>query len=127
MPGTVLVWMNPRGGSIDVFRVDIASGEVVLHHEEADPLAATLLDRQGEPAFQVVTPPCTPTAARARRSPPGSSTTARISRCWTPGSQDEGHGFENEENRLRFCRAVERHLARHLGGRSGTTSDVDAA
>ncbi|MGD9528566.1 MAG: TolB family protein, partial [Pseudonocardia sp.] len=26
MPGTVLVWMNPRGGTIDVFRVDIASG-----------------------------------------------------------------------------------------------------
>ena len=42
-------------------------------------------------------------------------------------AEDEGHGFENEENRLRFYRAVERHLARHLGGRSGTTSDVDAA
>ncbi|TQM09306.1 S9 family peptidase [Pseudonocardia kunmingensis] len=55
MPGTVLVWMNPRGGAIDVFRVDIASGEVVLHHEEVDPLAGTLLDRRGEPAFQVVT------------------------------------------------------------------------
>ncbi len=55
MPGTVLVWMNPRGGAIDVFRVDVASGEVVLHHEEPDPLAATLLDRRGEPAFQVAT------------------------------------------------------------------------
>ncbi|MHA6630285.1 alpha/beta fold hydrolase [Pseudonocardia sichuanensis] len=55
MPGTVLVWMNPRGGAIDIFRVDIASGEVVLHHEEVDPLAGTLLDRRGEPAFQVVT------------------------------------------------------------------------
>ncbi|MGD9529600.1 MAG: alpha/beta hydrolase family protein [Pseudonocardia sp.] len=42
-------------------------------------------------------------------------------------AEDEGHGFENEENRLRFYRAVERHLARYLGGRSGTTSDVDAA
>ncbi len=42
MPGTVLAWMNPRVGHIDVFRGDIASGEVVLHHEEADPLAATL-------------------------------------------------------------------------------------
>ena len=55
MPGNVLVWMNPRVGHIDVLRVDITSGEVVLHHEEADPLAATLLDRQGQPAFQVVT------------------------------------------------------------------------
>ena len=55
MPGTVLAWMNPRIDRIDVFRVDVASGEVVLHHEEADPLAATLLDRRGEPAFQVAT------------------------------------------------------------------------
>ncbi|MBP2367453.1 S9 family peptidase [Pseudonocardia parietis] len=55
VPGNVLVWMNPRLGSIDVFRVDVASGEVVLHHEETDPLAATLLDRRGRPAFQVVT------------------------------------------------------------------------
>lgn len=55
VPGTVLVWMNPQVERIDVFRVDVASGEVVLHHEETDPLAATLLDRRGEPAFRVVT------------------------------------------------------------------------
>ncbi len=55
MPGTVLAWMNPQVERIDVFRVDIASGATVLHHEETDPLAATLLDRQGEPAFQVAT------------------------------------------------------------------------
>lgn len=42
-------------------------------------------------------------------------------------AEDEGHGFENEENRLRLYRAVERHLARHLGGRRGATSEVDAA
>jgi dipeptidyl aminopeptidase/acylaminoacyl peptidase len=42
-------------------------------------------------------------------------------------AHDEGHGFENAENRLRLYRAVERHLARHLGGRRGTTSEVDAA
>ena len=42
-------------------------------------------------------------------------------------AHDEGHGFENEENRLRLYRAVERHRARHLGGRRGTTSAVDAA
>ncbi|MBU3666094.1 MAG: S9 family peptidase [Chthoniobacterales bacterium] len=31
---------------------------------------------------------------------------------------NEGHGFANEENRLYFYRAVERFLARHLGGRT---------
>ena len=30
---------------------------------------------------------------------------------------NEGHGFGNEENRLYFFRAVERFLAKHLGGR----------
>ncbi|GAA4970978.1 S9 family peptidase [Pseudonocardia tropica] len=53
--GTVLVWMNPRVASIDVHRIDVASGESVLHHEELDPLTTTLLDRRGEPAFQVLT------------------------------------------------------------------------
>ncbi|MGN9812867.1 S9 family peptidase [Micromonospora sp. BQ11] len=55
VPGNVLVWMNPQVESIDVYRVDIASGEVSLHHHEADPLAATLLDGRGEPAFQLMT------------------------------------------------------------------------
>ena len=31
--------------------------------------------------------------------------------------EDEGHGFRNEENRFEFYRAMERFLARHLGGR----------
>lgn len=31
---------------------------------------------------------------------------------------NEGHGFSNEENRLYFYRAVEKFLARHLGGRA---------
>ena len=31
---------------------------------------------------------------------------------------NEGHGFANEENRLYFYRAVERFLAKHLGGRA---------
>jgi dipeptidyl aminopeptidase/acylaminoacyl peptidase len=30
---------------------------------------------------------------------------------------NEGHGFANEENRLYFYRALERFLAKHLGGR----------
>ena len=33
--------------------------------------------------------------------------------------EDEGHGFENPENRLRLYRAIERHFAEHLGGRRG--------
>jgi dipeptidyl aminopeptidase/acylaminoacyl peptidase len=33
-------------------------------------------------------------------------------------ADDEGHGFENPENQLRLHRAVERHFARHLGGRA---------
>ncbi|WP_181784009.1 alpha/beta fold hydrolase [Pseudonocardia pini] len=54
-PGNVLVWMNPRVASIDVHRIDVATGESVLHHEEPDPLTTTLLDRRGEPAFRVFT------------------------------------------------------------------------
>jgi dipeptidyl aminopeptidase/acylaminoacyl peptidase len=54
-PGSVLATMNPQVDRIDVYRVDVATGEVVLHHHEADPLAATLLDRRGAPAFHIVT------------------------------------------------------------------------
>ena len=31
-------------------------------------------------------------------------------------ADDEGHGFENRENQVRLFRAIERHLAEHLGG-----------
>ncbi|GGK89944.1 putative peptidase [Nocardia jinanensis] len=33
-------------------------------------------------------------------------------------AEDEGHGFENPENQVMLHRAIERHFARHLGGRS---------
>jgi dipeptidyl aminopeptidase/acylaminoacyl peptidase len=33
-------------------------------------------------------------------------------------ADDEGHGFANPENRMRLNRAVERHFAEHLGGRT---------
>ncbi|MBE2181562.1 MAG: S9 family peptidase [Chthoniobacterales bacterium] len=36
---------------------------------------------------------------------------------------NEGHGFSNEENRLYFYRAVERFLAKHLGGRVEASED----
>jgi dipeptidyl aminopeptidase/acylaminoacyl peptidase len=34
-------------------------------------------------------------------------------------AEDEGHGFANAENQMRMYRAVERHFAEHLGGRTG--------
>jgi dipeptidyl aminopeptidase/acylaminoacyl peptidase len=36
---------------------------------------------------------------------------------------NEGHGFANEENRLYFYRAVERFLAKHLGGRAEQSAE----
>jgi dipeptidyl aminopeptidase/acylaminoacyl peptidase len=33
-------------------------------------------------------------------------------------AEDEGHGFDNPENRVRLYRAIERHFAEHLGGRT---------
>jgi dipeptidyl aminopeptidase/acylaminoacyl peptidase len=38
-------------------------------------------------------------------------------------AEDEGHGFENPENWIMLHRAIERHLAAHLGGRSAATED----
>jgi dipeptidyl aminopeptidase/acylaminoacyl peptidase len=35
---------------------------------------------------------------------------------------DEGHGFDNPENQVLLFRAIERHLAEHLGGRSAAGS-----
>jgi dipeptidyl aminopeptidase/acylaminoacyl peptidase len=35
-------------------------------------------------------------------------------------AEDEGHGFENPENQVLLHRAIERHLAAHLGGRSAS-------
>ncbi len=37
---------------------------------------------------------------------------------------DEGHGFQNEENRFHFYRAMEQFLARHLGGAHEAEKDV---
>ncbi|WP_246085988.1 S9 family peptidase [Pseudonocardia hydrocarbonoxydans] len=36
-------------------------------------------------------------------------------------ADDEGHGFENPENQVMLFRAIERHLAAHLGGRAGAS------
>jgi dipeptidyl aminopeptidase/acylaminoacyl peptidase len=50
-PGSVLVAMNQRPIAIDVFRIDVATGETTLHHEQADPTENVLFDHNGEPAF----------------------------------------------------------------------------
>lgn len=50
-PGSILVAMNKRPTAIDMFRIDIATGETTLHHEQADPTENVLLSRDGEPAF----------------------------------------------------------------------------
>ncbi|WP_201293224.1 S9 family peptidase [Arthrobacter zhaoguopingii] len=50
-PGHVLVSMNLRPTAIDLFRVDVATGETALHHEQTDPNEIVLLDTNGTPAF----------------------------------------------------------------------------
>jgi dipeptidyl aminopeptidase/acylaminoacyl peptidase len=42
-------------------------------------------------------------------------------------ADDEGHGFENPENQVTLFRAIERHLAAHLGGRSAETTSSTRA
>ncbi|MEU1982002.1 alpha/beta fold hydrolase [Nocardia sp. NPDC019395] len=39
-------------------------------------------------------------------------------------AEDEGHGFENPENRFMLYRAIEQHFARHLGGDSAGPARV---
>lgn len=49
--GTVLVWMNPRPLFVDVFRVDVATGEWTPLVERTDPAEFFLLDREARPAW----------------------------------------------------------------------------
>lgn len=50
-PGTVLATMNRRPASLDTFLIDVASGEITVHHEQPEPGVNLLLDGDGEPAF----------------------------------------------------------------------------
>ncbi|MET9782792.1 S9 family peptidase [Nocardiopsis alba] len=50
-PGHVLVTMNQRPMSLDLFRVEVATGEITLHHEQAGPTENVLLDHDGRPVF----------------------------------------------------------------------------
>ncbi|WP_313815545.1 S9 family peptidase [Citricoccus sp.] len=49
--GAVIATMNPRPASLDVFLIDVSTGEVTLLHEQSAPGVNLLLDRDGEPAF----------------------------------------------------------------------------
>nr|RZI34269.1 Dipeptidyl aminopeptidase BIII [Cryobacterium sp. SO1] len=50
-PGSMLVAMNKRPVAIDLFLIDVATGEMTLHHEQTDPTENVLLDQHGSPAF----------------------------------------------------------------------------
>ncbi|GLU50005.1 S9 family peptidase [Nocardiopsis ansamitocini] len=54
VPGSVLVWMNQRPMFIDVFRIDVATGETALHLEQPEPTTTILVDRDGEASFHSV-------------------------------------------------------------------------
>jgi hypothetical protein len=51
VPGRVLVWMNQRPIFIDMFWIDVATGETTLHLEQPDPNGNVLIDCAGEAAF----------------------------------------------------------------------------
>ena len=51
VPGTVIAWMNPRPLYIDVFRIDLATGERTPLVERTDPAEFFLLDRTGRPVW----------------------------------------------------------------------------
>ncbi|PSK88783.1 dipeptidyl aminopeptidase/acylaminoacyl peptidase [Murinocardiopsis flavida] len=50
-PGCVLVTMNRRPTALDMFRIDVATGETTPHYEQSEPTEGMLLDHNGEPAF----------------------------------------------------------------------------
>ncbi|KIH98085.1 peptidase [Streptomonospora alba] len=50
-PGTVLATMNQRPARLDMFLIDVGSGEITLLHEQTEAGVDLLLDRDGEPAF----------------------------------------------------------------------------
>lgn len=49
--GTVIATMNSRPASLDVFLIDVPTGEVSLRHEQPSPGVNPLLDQNGDPAF----------------------------------------------------------------------------
>ncbi|MBR8744607.1 S9 family peptidase [Nocardiopsis sp. MG754419] len=51
LPGSVVVTMNKRPTALDLFRIDVATGETTPHHEQSEPTENVLLDHSGAPAF----------------------------------------------------------------------------
>ncbi|MBB5084770.1 hypothetical protein [Nonomuraea endophytica] len=54
VPGSVLVWMNRRPASVDVFRIEVATGETTVHLEQPQPNATVVVDRDGGAPFHSV-------------------------------------------------------------------------
>ena len=52
VPGSVLVSMNRRPLDVDVFRIDVASGETVVHRENPDRRGGFVFGRSGEVVVQ---------------------------------------------------------------------------
>jgi dipeptidyl aminopeptidase/acylaminoacyl peptidase len=53
VPGTVIAWMNPRPLYVDVFRIDVATGERTPLVERTDPAETFLVDRTGRASWFV--------------------------------------------------------------------------
>jgi dipeptidyl aminopeptidase/acylaminoacyl peptidase len=51
VPGTVIAWMNPRPLYVDVFRIDLATGETTPLVERTDPAESFLLDQAGRASW----------------------------------------------------------------------------
>jgi dipeptidyl aminopeptidase/acylaminoacyl peptidase len=51
VPGTVIAWMNPRSLFVDVFRIDLATGETTPLVERTDPADTFLVDRTGRASW----------------------------------------------------------------------------
>ncbi len=50
-PGTILATMNQRPARLDMFLIDVSSGDITLHVEQSEPGQNVLVDREGKPAF----------------------------------------------------------------------------
>jgi dipeptidyl aminopeptidase/acylaminoacyl peptidase len=53
VPGTVIAWMNPRPLFVDVFRIDVATGESTPLVERTDPAATFFVDRTGRATWHL--------------------------------------------------------------------------
>jgi len=56
LPGTALVTMNPRGDFVDVYRVDIATGETTLHLESPDATGNYFVGASGAVYYRLLSP-----------------------------------------------------------------------